>query len=80
MLICADFPTLFSTFSNISNPFSCSVNAGYHGWNSQNAWQKQSDLGLPSLSRPFWQASSARKFRAFTVSYCKMEYFRIPKF
>ena len=29
--------------------------------------QKQSDLGLPCLSRPFWQATSVRNFRTFTV-------------
>ena len=30
--------------------------------------QKQSDLGLPSLYRPFWQGSSVLKFRTFLVS------------
>ena len=29
--------------------------------------KKQSDLGLCCLSRPFWQATSVRNFRAFTV-------------
>ena len=27
--------------------------------------QKQSDLGLPCLFRPFWQATSVRNFRTF---------------
>ena len=30
--------------------------------------QKQSDLGLPCLSRLFWQAISVRNFRTFTVT------------
>ena len=30
---------------------------------------KQSDLGLPCLSRAFWQASSVQNFRTFTVKY-----------
>ena len=29
--------------------------------------KKQSDLGLHSLSGPFWQATSVRNFRKFTV-------------
>ena len=29
--------------------------------------QKQSDLGLPCLSKPFWQATSVRNFRTFSV-------------
>ena len=29
--------------------------------------QKQSDLSLPCLYRPFWQASSVQNFRTFTV-------------
>ena len=29
--------------------------------------QKQSDLGLCCLSRPFWQAASVQNFRTFTV-------------
>ena len=29
--------------------------------------QKQFDLGLSCLSRPFWQVSSARIFRTFTL-------------
>ena len=29
--------------------------------------QKQSDLGLHCLSRPFWQAASVLNFRTFTV-------------
>ena len=29
--------------------------------------KKQSDLGLPCLSRPFWQATIVRIFRIFTV-------------
>ena len=29
--------------------------------------QKESDLGLPCLSWPFWQATSVRNFRTFTV-------------
>ena len=29
--------------------------------------QKQSDLGLHCLFRPFWQATSVLKFRTFTV-------------
>ena len=32
--------------------------------------REDSDLGLPCLSRPFfWQATSVRYFRAFTVVY-----------
>ena len=34
-------------------------------------YQKQSDLGLLCLSRPFWQATNVRKFRTFTVFQCK---------
>ena len=30
--------------------------------------QKQSDLGLPCLSRPFWQVTIILKFRTFTLS------------
>ena len=33
----------------------------------QTASLKQSDLGLPCLSRP-WQATSVQNFRRFTVS------------
>ena len=29
--------------------------------------EKQSDLGLPCLLRPFWQATSVQNFRTFTV-------------
>ena len=29
--------------------------------------QKQADLGLPCLSRPFWQATNVQNFRTFTV-------------
>ena len=29
--------------------------------------QKQSDLGLPSLSRPVWQTNSVVNFRTFTI-------------
>ena len=29
--------------------------------------QKQSNLGLPCLSSPFWQAHSVQNFRTFTV-------------
>ena len=43
-------------------------NVGYQGWKSQTGktlirllLQKQSDLGLRCLSRPFWQASSVQK-------------------
>ena len=28
--------------------------------------QKQSDLGLHCLSRPFWQATSVQNYRTFT--------------
>ena len=31
--------------------------------------EKQSDLGLPCLSRPFWQAASVQNFRTFTIHY-----------
>ena len=30
--------------------------------------QKQSDLGLQNLSRPFWQVTSVGNFRRFTIS------------
>ena len=36
--------------------------------------QKQSNLGLPYLSRPFWQAASVQNFRIFTITsfrYCE---------
>ena len=29
--------------------------------------QKQSDLGLPYLSRPFWQVASVQNFRTFAI-------------
>ena len=32
--------------------------------------QKQSDLGLPCLSRPFGQATSVQNFRTFTIYCC----------
>ena len=31
-----------------------------------------SDLGLPCLSRPFWQATSVRNFRTFTASFFEL--------
>ena len=31
--------------------------------------QKQFDLSLPCLSRPFWQAGSFRNFRTFNLVY-----------
>ena len=65
--------------------FSLSVlklNVGYLIWNAQNAYQnskqgrlirlllkKQSDLSLPCLFRPFWQATAVQNFRPFTLSY-----------
>ena len=33
--------------------------------------QKQSDLGLHCLSRQFWQATSVRNLRNFTVVGCR---------
>ena len=30
--------------------------------------QKQSDLGLYCLSRPFWQVTNVQNFRTFTVA------------
>ena len=30
----------------------------------------QSDLGLPSLSRPFWQATSVQNSRTFNIVDC----------
>ena len=53
-------------------------NVGFQVWNSQNACQNKkkgktlirlllSDLGLHCFSRPFWQATSARNFRTFTI-------------
>ena len=30
-------------------------------------FQKQADLGLHCLSRPFWQVASVRNFRTFTI-------------
>ena len=33
----------------------------------QTASQKQSDLGLHCLSRPFWQVTSFQNFRTFTI-------------
>ena len=49
-------------------------------WFSKNACQngkqerprsdlKQSDLGLPCLSKPFWKANSIQNVRAFTVHF-----------
>ena len=32
--------------------------------------QKQSDLGLHCLSRPFLKATSVRNFRTFTIDRC----------
>ena len=36
-----------------------------------NTASSEADLGLPSLSMPFWQASSDQNFRTFTVD-CKL--------
>ena len=35
--------------------------------NREDPDQKQSDLGLCCLSRPFWQETSVRNFRTFTI-------------
>ena len=35
--------------------------------NREDPDQKQSYLGLPCLSRPFWQATSVRTFRIFVL-------------
>ena len=32
----------------------------------------KTDLGLPCLSRPFWQATNVRNFRASDSSYLRM--------
>ena len=37
--------------------------------NREDPNQKQSYLGLPCLSRPFWQATSVRKFRSITIMF-----------
>ena len=67
-------------FKNFEH-FSLSVikeNVGYKCFNSLNAvsekqtgqtQKKQSDLGLPCLSRPFWLANSVRNFQTITVFY-----------
>ena len=34
-------------------------------------FQRQSDLGLHCLSRPFWKATTVQNFRIFTVIQCK---------
>ena len=34
--------------------------------NPDQTAEKQSDLGLRCLSRPFWQATSVQNFRTFT--------------
>ena len=53
------------------------INAGIHTMNvrianqedpDQTASIKQSDLGLPCLSRPFCQITSVRNFRTCTVN------------
>ena len=36
--------------------------------------QKQSDLGLPCLSRPFWQAISVQNFTIFTEYLSRKRY------
>ena len=72
-----------SKCSKISNtfPFLSSKHVGYLGWNSQNnshakqtgktlirlLLQKQSDQGLPCLSRLLWQATTVWNLRTFTV-------------
>ena len=41
----------------------------------QTASKKQSDLGLYCLSRPFWQTTSVRNFRTFSISpFCNLTY------
>ena len=35
----------------------------------QTGLRKQSDLGLPCLSKPFWQVTSVPSFRTFTVTF-----------
>ena len=37
--------------------------------------QKQSDLGLPYLSRPFWYETSFQKFRTFTITVAGVQIF-----
>ena len=43
------------------------INAGIHKMLVRIANREDPDLGLLSLSRPFWQTASARNFRTFTV-------------
>ena len=63
------FYTLFSFCSQIKCWFS---RAGIHKFFVRVANREdpdQSDLGLPFLSRPFWQVPSVQNFRTFTVIY-----------
>ena len=39
-----------------------------HGANRQDPDQKQSELGLHSLSRPFWQVTWFQNFRTFKMA------------
>ena len=62
----------YGKYSKISNTFLFLFSI--QGWNSHNYCVKskmedpdQSDLDLGCLSRPFWQATSIRNFRIFTV-------------
>ena len=72
LLIILEFQTHFSLLSNKM--------LVYQGLDLQNAFQsskpktlirlhlqKQSDLGLPCLSRPFWQGFSVRNLRTYTI-------------
>ena len=43
------------------------VRDGIHKMLVRIANSEDPDLGLPCMSRPFWQATSVENFRAFTV-------------
>ena len=77
------FQTLFSFCSQIKCWFSglefTNFLSEQQTWNTlvRLLLQKQSDLGLPCLSRPFWLATSVQKFRKFTVLKGTSEYLQL---
>ena len=66
------FRTLFSVCSQIKCWFSKFQNSKRETL-IRLLLQKQSDLGLPCLSRPFGLATRVQNFRTFTVYVCMIE-------
>ena len=57
MALEAGIHKLLVRIANRANPYQTATNL-----------QKQFDLVLPSMSRPFWQAASVKIFRTFTIN------------